>query len=151
MFLYLLQCNYVGKISKAIKREDLITNKLFLDNEKRVQNQDTLDPIISNFMLEHNQLDLLKIFKDHGVTVGPVFDISDLIDHPYIKDRDILVNFKTKKDGIIPMHNVFPRLSFSKGKIRREAPKIGQDNNLILREIGYSVEKIAKLRKKKII
>ncbi len=139
------------KLAIVIEREDLISNKLFLDNEKRVENQDILDPIISQFMLQHNQKELLKIFKKNGVTVGPVLDVSDLIDHPYIKDREVLINLDTKYDGIIPMHNVFPRLSKTKGEIKREAPQIGQDNHDILSEIGYSNNEILRLEKNKII
>ena len=49
------------------------------------------------------------------------------------------------------MHNVFPRLSETKGKINREAPQLGQDNNDILSEIGYSKNEISILEKSKII
>ena len=139
------------KLAKVIKREDLIANELFLDNEKRVKNQNILDPIIEEFMSKYNQKELLEIFKQSGVTVGPVLDISDLVEHPYIKDREILINLNTKDDGEIPMHNVFPRLSETSGKIKREAPQLGQDNNDILSEIGYSKDEISTLQKSKII
>jgi len=139
------------KLAKVIQREDLIANDLFLDNEKRVKNQNILDPIIEEFMSKYNQKELLEIFKQNGVTVGPVLDISDLVEHPYIKDREILINLNTKDDGEIPMHNVFPRLSETKGKINREAPQLGQDNKDILSEIGYSKDEISTLEKNKII
>jgi len=139
------------KLAKVIKREDLIANELFLDNEKRVKNQNILDPIIEEFMSKYNQQELLEIFEQNGVTVGPVLDISDLVEHPYIKDREILINLNTKDDGEIPMHNVFPRLSETNGKINREAPQLGQDNKDILSEIGYSKDEISILEKSKII
>ena len=139
------------KLAKVIKREDLIVNELFLDNEKRVKNQNILDPIIEEFMSKYNQQELLEIFEQNGVTVGPVLDISDLLEHPYIKDREILINLNTKDDGEIPMHNVFPRLSETNGKINREAPQLGQDNKDILSEIGYSKDEISTLEKNKII
>ena len=139
------------KLANVIKREDLIDNELFLDNEKRVKNQNILDPIIEEFMSKYNQKELLEIFEQNGVTVGPVLDISDLVEHPYIKDREILINLNTKDDGEIPMHNVFPRLSETKGKINREAPQLGQDNKDILSEIGYSKDEISTLEKNKII
>ena len=138
------------KLAKVIKREDLIANELFLDNEKRVKNQNILDPIIEEFMSKYNQKELLEIFEQNGVTVGPVLDISDLVEHPYIKDREILINLNTKDDGEIPMHNVFPRLSETSGKINREAPQLGQDNKDILSEIGYSKDEISTLEKIKL-
>ena len=139
------------KLAKVIKREDLIANELFLDNEKRVKNQNILDPIIEEFMSKYNLKELLEIFEQNGVTVGPVLDISDLVEHPYIKDREILINLNTKDDGEMPMHNVFPRLSETSGKINREAPQLGQDNRDILSEIGYSKDEISTLEKNKLI
>ena len=61
------------------------------------------------------------------------------------------INLNTKDDGEIPMHNVFPRLSETSGKINREAPQLGQDNKDILSEIGYSKDEISTLEKNKII
>ena len=139
------------KLASLIKREDLITNKMYLTNEDRIRNQDKLDRIIADFMIKHKRDKLLETFSKHGVTIGPVLDISELIDHPYIKDRGILVNLKTKSDGEIPMHEVFPRLSKSKGSIRSEAPKLGQHTKKILKEIGYNKIEIQKFFEQKIV
>tara|TARA_B100001741_G_scaffold50972_1_gene38832 strand:- start:4190 stop:5377 length:1188 start_codon:yes stop_codon:yes gene_type:complete len=139
------------KLASLIKREDLITNKMYLTNEDRIRNQDKLDRIIADFMIKHKRDKLLETFSKHGVTIGPVLDISELIDHPYIKDRGILVNLKTKSDGEIPMHEVFPRLSKSKGSIRTEAPKLGQHTKKILKEIGYNKIEIQKFFEQKIV
>jgi len=139
------------KLASLIKRQDLITNKMYLTNEDRIKNQDKLDKIIADFMIKHKRDKLLKIFSKNGVTIGPVLDISELIDHPYIKDREILVNLKTKSDGEIPMHEVFPRLSESKGTIRSEAPNLGQHTIKILKEIGYNKIQIQKFFKNKIV
>ena len=139
------------KLATLIKREDLITNKMYLTNEDRIRNQDKLDRIIADFMIKHKRDKLLETFSKHGVTIGPVLDISELIDHPYIKDRGILVNLKTKSDGEIPMHEVFPRLSKSKGSIRTEAPKLGQHTKNILKEIGYNKIEIQKFFEQKIV
>ena len=139
------------KLATLIKREDLITNKMYLTNEDRIRNQDKLDRIIADYMIKHKRDKLLETFSKHGVTIGPVLDISELIDHPYIKDRGILVNLKTKSDGEIPMHEVFPRLSKSKGSIRTEAPKLGQHTKNILKEIGYNKIEIQKFFEQKIV
>ena len=43
------------------------------------------------------------------------------------------------------MHNVIPRLSDTPGKLRHPAPALGQHTREVLREIGYSAERIAAL------
>ena len=49
------------------------------------------------------------------------------------------------------MHQAFPRLSKTPGKIRHSAPSLGGDTDLVLKEIGISEKQIQMLRKNKII
>ena len=49
------------------------------------------------------------------------------------------------------MHEVFPRLSKSKGSIRSEAPDLGQHTIKILKEIGYNKTQIQKFFKNKVV
>mgnify|MGYP006249190795 FL=1 len=49
------------------------------------------------------------------------------------------------------MHQAFPRLSKTPGKIRNSAPALGDDTNVVLKEIGLSDKQIHMLRKNKII
>ena len=53
--------------------------------------------------------------------------------------------------GNILMHQAFPRLSKTPGKIRNSAPSLGNDTDAVLREIGISENHIQMLRKNKII
>ena len=49
------------------------------------------------------------------------------------------------------MHQAFPRLSKTPGKVRYSAPPLGGDTDNVLKEIGISDEQIQMLRKNKII
>ena len=49
------------------------------------------------------------------------------------------------------MHQAFPRLSKTPGKVRHSAPLLGGDTDNVLKEIGISVKQIQMLRKNKII
>ena len=53
--------------------------------------------------------------------------------------------------GKILMHQAFPRLSKTPGKVINAAPSIGQNTDDVLKEIGITKQQIEKLRKKKII
>ena len=49
------------------------------------------------------------------------------------------------------MHQAFPRLSKTPGKIKHSAPLLGGDTDDVLKEIGISDKQINMLRKNKII
>ena len=139
------------KLALTIGSSDLIKDPRFLSNSDRLNNQDDLDKPISKFIKKYNREEVLYIFSKEGITVGPVLDISEIIEHPYINDREVLVDHYNKEYGNILMHQAFPRLSKTPGKIRHSAPSLGGDTDNVLKEIGITVKQIQMLRKNKII
>ena len=139
------------KLAITIGAEDLIKDPRFKTNSDRLSNQDDLDDVISNFIEKFDRDPLLKIFSEEGITVGPVLDISEIIEHPYVLDRNILLEHHNNDYGNILMHQAFPRLSKTPGKIKSSAPSIGENTNDILKEIGLTKIQIDKLRENNII
>ena len=139
------------KLAITIGAEDLIKDPRFKTNSDRLSHQDDLDNVISNFIKKFDRDPLLKIFSEEGITVGPVLDISEIIEHPYVLDRNILLEHHNNDYGNILMHQAFPRLSKTPGKIKSSAPSIGENTNDILKEIGLTKIQIDKLRENKII
>ena len=139
------------KLAQTIGSSELIKDTRFLTNSDRLNNQDDLDKPISLFIKKYNREEVLNIFSKEGITVGPVLDISEIIEHPYIHDREVLIEHFNKEYGNILMHQAFPRLSKTPGKIRNSAPSLGDDTDFVLKEIGVSEKQIQMLRKNKII
>ena len=139
------------KLAITIGEKELINDPKFISNSDRLNNQDHLDNVISKFMKKYNRDELLKIFSEAGITVGPVLNISEIIDHPYVVDREILLEHENSEFGNILMHQAFPRLSKTPGKILKSAPSIGENTDDILKEIGITPLQIEQLRNKKII
>ncbi len=139
------------KLAQTIGSSELIKDTRFLTNSDRLKNQDDLDKPISLFIKKYNREEVLNIFSKEGITVGPVLDISEIIEHPYIHDREVLIEHFNKEYGNILMHQAFPRLSKTPGKIRNSAPSLGDDTDFVLKEIGISEKQIQMLRKNKII
>ena len=125
------------KLAQAIGRPELIEDPKYKTSQSRIQNSEELDQIIADVMETRTLDENLAYYETQGVTVGPICDISDLIDHPYIRGRGVLQDFEDRDLDRLPMHQVFPRLSDTPGTIRTPAPEIGQDNTSILSELGY--------------
>ena len=139
------------KLALTIGSSDLIKDPRFLTNSDRLNNQDDLDKPISKFIKKYNREEVLNIFSKEGIKVWNVLDISEIIDHPYIHDREVLIEHYNKQYGNVLMHQAFPRLSKTPGKIRNSAPALGDDTDVVLKEIGLSDKQIQMLRKNNII
>ena len=136
------------KLADSIGRPELKTDPRFESSLARIENQVELDAIIAEVMATRTLAENLEYFESQGVTVGPICDISDLIDHPYIRGRGVLQDFEAEGMDRLPMHQSFPRLSETPGSVRSPAPKLGQDNSDILSELGYDANQQCELSKK---
>jgi len=123
------------KIFDTIGQPDLKDDPRYSTNDARVENRDELDAIISRFIGERSQQENLQLFEAAGVTVGPVCSVADLIDHPYNTGRQVMVEMEDDDMGVVPMHNIVPRLEGSPGVFRRPAPKLGEHNSEIFAEL----------------
>lgn len=139
------------RLFKTIRREDLIDDPRFKTNADRVRNNDILDPIIGEFMAQHDQAELLAVFQAAGVTVGPVHDTAAMLDDRMVQEREIMLRFPDEEMGELYMHNVAAHLSQTPGQIRHPAPFLGQHNNEIFGALGFTPEEIATLRKEDVI
>ncbi len=124
------------RLLDAIGRGELIDDPRFRTNADRVANVAALDEVIGGWIGARSMDENLAFFEAAGVTVGPVCDIADLVDHPLITERGLLVDLPDAEMGTIPMHSVVPRLSATPGAIRRPAPALGEHTREVLGELG---------------
>ena len=119
------------RILAAIGRADLAGDARYRDNAARIANIEWVDGLIGGFVKERTLEENLAHFAAHEVTVGPVLNVDQLVQDPHIREREVIVEVPDPQLGTVPMHNVFPRLSRTPGRIRSTAPEIGQDQKLV--------------------
>lgn len=139
------------KVAVSIGREELIEDPRFRTGGDRVENMAELDEIVSGFICSKTQDDNLVHFGAAGVTVGPVCDPIDLKDHEYIRGRAIVEDYPDDEHGTLPLHTPFPRLSATPGRIRSQAPTLGQHTDEILASLGRGDEERQQLHDKGIV
>lgn len=134
------------RLLTAIGRPELIDDPRYRTNADRLRNGDELDAIVADFIRTMDLAEALEFFDKAEVTVGPIYDISQLMTDRYIAEREILANYPDDEMGEIAMHCVVPRLKGTPGAIRKPAPTlVGEDNEAILGAIGIDAAELEKL------
>jgi formyl-CoA transferase len=139
------------RLFRVIGRPDLIENPRYRTNSERVKNAHELDAIIGEFMGKMSLAENLEFFDRNEVTVGPIYDISQIIEDPHVKAREMVVDYPDEEMGAVPMHNVVPQLSATPGAIRRPAPRLGEHNAEVLGALGLSAAELAALAEQGVI
>jgi formyl-CoA transferase len=133
------------RIFASIGRADLIDDPRYRTNAARVENADELDRIIGAFVAERTQAENVAYFEEKEVTIGPIYDIRQILEDPHFVEREVLADYPDSDMGAFPMHAVVPRLQRTPGSIRAEAPRLGEHSRELLAELGVDDARYEKL------
>lgn len=134
------------RLFRAIGREDMIEDPRFSKNAARLEHVDLVDQAIQDFVGARDRVDALAFFEQEEVTVGPIYDPSQIVHDPHVVEREVIIDLPDDQAGYLPMHNVSPRLSATPGAIRRPAPAMGEHTDALLDELGFDAAEIATMR-----
>jgi formyl-CoA transferase len=127
----------------ALGREELTNDPRFATPAARSQNARELTKILDAEFAQYDLADWRKILDSIGVTFGIVGTVDETLDDQQMRDCGALVPFD---DGAqLTVSAPFHVEGVEKVSPRR-APAVGQHNETILREAGYSGDDIARLR-----
>jgi len=134
------------RVFRSIGRADLVDNPRYRTNADRVRHAEELDAIIGAFIAERTQAENVAFFERAEVTIGPIYDISQIVEDPHVRARELIADYPDPEMGAFPMHHVVPRLVGTPGAIRSPAPRLGEHNRPLLAEIGVDEAAYARLR-----
>jgi formyl-CoA transferase len=130
---------------RAVGRPELVDDPRFRTNADRLKNADALEAVIGAFIAERTQAENVAFFEQAEVTIGPIYDVTQLLEDPHVVERELVADYPDPEMGMLPMHHVVPRLSGTPGSIRTPAPHLGEHNRALLREVGVDDAAYAKL------
>jgi len=124
------------RLFRSIDRADLISDTRYSTNAERVKHAEELDAIIGAFIADRTQAENVAFFERAEVTIGPIYDVTQILEDPHVIEREIVADYPDADMGALPMHHVVPRLSGTPGTIRTAAPHLGEHNRALLAEVG---------------
>jgi len=139
------------RLFRAIGRADLIDHPRYRTNAERVKHAAELDAIIGEFIGRMTLAENLQFFDRHEVTVGPIYDIAQIMADPHVIAREMVVEYPDDEMGVVPMHGIVPPLSATPGAVRMPAPRLGAHNREVLSALGLSDEDLARLAAQDVI
>lgn len=135
----------------VIEMPELIDDPRFINNEMRCKNYETITPIMQKYFDNKTRDELEKAFTDARIPNAPVLTIPELMDHPQIKARDMLVELDDPGVGKYSAIGNPMKLDKTPPQIRSGAPLMGQDTKTVLSSFGYTETEVDEFYEKEIV
>jgi len=139
------------RLMTTIGRTDLANDPTLAANDGRVARAHEIDSAISDWTLELSVKAALCALDEAGVPASKIYTIEDISNDPHFRARGMIQRIRTRAGFDLDIPGVVPRLSATPGAFRSAAPDLGADTTEILLSHGFSPERIATLRREKII
>ncbi|MGE1062449.1 CoA transferase [Megasphaera paucivorans] len=140
------------RLIKVMHCEDLIYDSRFATNILRKKHYAELKPVISSWMGKYSTNDIITWLDKAKVPVAPILSIAELVQHPQLQIRNMMVDVNQPGVGNITMPGFPIHFSEINGSVRTPSPLLGENNEEILKNILHYDEKtVQKLKKEKII
>ena len=119
----------------------------YATNEGRYAHRSELIPVISKVVSQINSQDLIKILRSNGISYALLNTPWDLLNDEHARNKMVRINYEGREIVVpyTPIENTLMQPS------TKDPPKLSEDTETILLELGYSLSEIENLRRKGVI
>ena len=137
---------------------DLMGEDHWLDDERfktdisRGDNGEIISERLASWCAERTSEEVLAEMEKARIPAGPILSPQQVLEDPHIAAKGLFESVEYPGlDAPAPLMKTPVELSETPGEIRSRAPKLGENTDEIMKELGYDQNQIIELRNKRVI
>ena len=140
------------KFVEAGGRPELGSDPRFATNPLRVQNRDTLVPILAEMVRQKRRDEWIALLEAVGVPCGPINDIGEVFANEQVRAREVAIELPHPTAGKVKLVRNPIRMSATPATSDKAPPLLGQHTIEVLHDVlGLGEAEIAALREKGVV
>jgi formyl-CoA transferase len=139
------------RLMGVIGRTDLANDPELANNAGRVKRVEEIDAAIGAWTAQRPVGDVLAALDAASVPAGRIYTVADISADPHYRERGMLQEVAMDDGSKLMVPGIVPKLSATPGGQRTRAPKLGENTDEVLREIGLTPQQIAQLRERGVV
>lgn len=139
------------KLCGVLHQPGLATQARFSNDAERGKNAAVLSAILEPLFVTSPTAHWLAALEAAGLPCSEVNRMRDLFTHPQLRENGLIAEHESADVGAVKQLGTVVNMSVTPGKLWRAAPALGQHNDEVLAEIGYSQDEVGALRAKGVI
>jgi len=139
------------RLMSAIGRDDLGRDPALVGNPARVARVAEIDQAIGTWTAPRKVAEVLEALNAVQVPAGRLYTARDIAEDPHYQARGMIERVTTADGLSVHVPGIVPKLSATPGGISRRAPKLGEDTEAVLREVGVTPKQWAALRSRGVV
>ena len=139
------------RMCRAIGQDAMLDDPRYITNTDRVEHRAECVGELSALFAQKTTAHWVDLIVEAGVPCGPINTVADVVSNPQVLARNMIAEVDHPNIPNLKFPGSPLKLTDSPATIRRVPPMLGQHNEEILEEAGYSPEKIADLKERGVL
>ena len=139
------------RLIEAIGAPELRDHPDFRSNDDRVRNRPAMNAAVEQRLASAGSHYWIEKLNDAGVPCDRVMTLPEVFGDPQSRDQEMVVAAEHPGHGEVEMLGFPIKFAEAPCRMRRPAPDLGTDTDAVLRQLGYSNEEVAGLRRKGVV
>ena len=136
----------------AIGRPDMAEDQRFTHNNDRVEHEQEIDDVISQWTHLHPYEEVLAVLEEAQVPVGPIYSIADIMRDEHYIARKMFESVTLPGGMDVKLPTFAPKLSHTPGGTEWVGPALGAHNNEVYSGmLGMCEKELVELHEQNII
>ena len=137
---------HVARLLEALGLADLLDDPAFADNAARMRNRERLRALIDAGIGKATVNAWIERLNAAGVPCGRVMNLAEVFSDPQVLAQEMVLEIEHPGHGPVRMTGFPVKLGATPAQLRRPAPALGEHTDEVLRELGYTPERITALK-----
>ena len=139
------------RLCEALDVKPLIDDPRFKTPQDRSKNRVACNQELEKATVTRTSAEWVEILNKAGVSCGPILDVKQVFEDEQIKHLKLAIDIEHPRLGTQTVQNLPVTLSRTPGKVVSASPDLGQHNDEVLGELGYSRAEIEALKREKVV
>jgi crotonobetainyl-CoA:carnitine CoA-transferase CaiB-like acyl-CoA transferase len=127
-----------------------VTDVRFSSKDGRSVNREALNEQINARLAQNDKAHWITLLNEGGVACGLIHNLQEMFEDPQIQHLGIVKDAVSPRQGKQKLVGQPMTLSRTPSTIARTAPRRGEHSDEVLRELGYSAEELANMKKREV-
>jgi crotonobetainyl-CoA:carnitine CoA-transferase CaiB-like acyl-CoA transferase/isopropylmalate/homocitrate/citramalate synthase len=138
-------------LATALGLPELITDPRFQERDTRKKNRKLLTPLLEAKLKQQNTDYWVEVLNAKGIPTGDIYSLEKALNADQVKYRNTIENVKDRNLGDLKLFNLTAKFSATPGSIDTPPPTLGQHQEEILGQLGYTKDDLKILKEKQAI
>jgi crotonobetainyl-CoA:carnitine CoA-transferase CaiB-like acyl-CoA transferase len=135
------------RVSKLVGAPEWLEDPRFANDKARGDNGEIISARLSEWCAKKTSAEAIAAFEGARVPAGPVYRMRETLEDPHVTCGDFFKDIDFPGIGPARVAATPVKLHATPGEVRTRPPMLGEHNDAVLKELGYSAAEIAELVK----